>query len=758
MKGDAVEDASDDTASRMGSTAANAATTGGVPSSRDDAVGSAVSGKEGGSEARTEAVATTSSTTCTSTGSSSTTPEQRLIEKKSSSDDLNRPSIGTSTTTSGPKLKSAAAPKEPLTKEPLPSSRLRSDIDKDGVKPSLYDADKVATKKSAPETIAPMDTYEPVPGQRGSNEGGAETLSHANASTGQHAAAGSLPGAYSVPGMAENNSQSVVSRPAADESHVGTTLTNEETKESEDGPTYEISAYAVEDDDTEFQRQLEKENEALRRKVQQINEVPVATAQVVRETSMKGSGGSCRTRNVIIAFTVCVFVIVGVALGIAAGTGSFRKADSVSTFNDDDTKIPTRMPSSLSTSINGASTSTPSPPFIATQPSPTPPTTPKPTFYQECWTKIVPDDGIANDTLGRRIVMHNDTMLIGASGESDNLQRGAAYVYVLSDDGTWKHQDKLVPQDNVASEFGISVGLYEDVAVVGARWDKVGNKHRGVGYVFVREGTVWRQNAMLRPDEWALGDKVGSSVAINSDFIVLGADGDDEIKGAAYVYQRDRDQQWRQLQKLVAPVRKPKGHFGRHIGLGPEHMIVGADGMNEVFIFSFNGTKWNQEATISAAPQANETKKKKFGYGASIDGKTLIVGAFRDDFGIGAAYVFTHLLNGTWLQTAKLTPSDGEIGDEFGRQVLIRGNTAYIGSRRSGGSGAAYIFLKEGDAWQQKVKLKPADADAGDAFGNGLASDNDILAISSFRDDDSGLDSGSFYSIKLQCLYDGINI
>jgi len=478
----------------------------------------------------------------------------------------------------------------------------------------------------------------------------------------------------------------------------------------------------------------------------------VAMAQVVPEGSTKvepGDNRGPRQRKTVIIALIAFMFLCAIALGIAAGTGSFQKGGSAST-----------------TATSGTGTSAPTltlPPSVApTYPFPTAPTTPKPTFFQECWEKYLPDDGAANDTLGRRIAMHNDTILIGASREKDDVQRGAAYVFVLSEEGMWKQQDKLVPEDKVASEFGLSVGLHGDTAVIGSRSDKIGDSYRGVGYVFERQGTVWKESQMLRPTEWAVGDKVGSSVAIHADTIILGANGDNGKRGAAYVFRRHGDNTWWQQQKLVAPERKTKGHFARDIDIGPEYMIVGADGMNKVYIFSFNGTKWVHEAELSAASAVNETKKKKFGYGVAIDEGNVIVGAFRDDFGVGSAYIFSQMRNGTWVQTAKLSPSDGKTGDEFGRQVLIKEDTAFIGSRHHDDngpkSGSVYIFQKVGDSWQEKTKLKPADGVEGDEFGNGIAISNDILAVSSFRDDDAGYDSGSFYSIKLSCLFDGREI
>mmetsp|Transcript_34962 Transcript_34962/g.75761 ORF Transcript_34962/g.75761 Transcript_34962/m.75761 type:complete len:811 (+) Transcript_34962:222-2654(+) len=698
-------------------------------------------------------LASTLPSASSSSTATSRTPSSRLRDKISA--DLR-------TQTSSASASSSAATSR------TPSSRLRDKISADikdqgegkraEEESSADDENNLEKKvKAASEEVASdADAMEAVPPSFTSTRGNSipgRNIKGVQVSGAAASADHSQPGAHAVPGMLEDNSRSVEAHEistatSAQVSRIGTPiLVNEETKESED-TTYEVAAYAVEDD-TELQRRLEEENQALRHQVQEINKAPVAMARVIRDESMKeprGNRSPCQRKKVIIALIAFLF-LCAIALGIAAGTGSFQKGGSAST-----------TATSGTGSFASAPTLTPAPSFAPTYPLPTAPTTPKPTFYQECWTKSLADDGAANDTLGRRIAMHNDTILVGASREEDN-DRGAAYVYVLSEDGTWRQQDKLIPQDSIASEFGRAVGLYGDTAVIGAQWDKVGDLFRGIGYVFERQGTAWKQSQMLRPDDWTRGDRVGSSVAIYSDTIVLGAEGDDGKRGAAYVFRRQRDNSWRQQQKLVVSEMKEKGRFGRDVDIGPERIIIGADGMNEVYIFSFNGTKWSQQAMLSAASGVNETKKKKFGYGVSIDQGNAIVGAYRDDLGVGSAYIFAQMLNGTWVQTAKLSPSDGKTGDEFGRQVLIKGDAAFIGSRHHDDngpkSGSVYIFQKAGDSWQEKAKLKPSDGVEGDEFGNGIAISNDILAVSSFRDDDSGYDSGSFYSVKLSCLFDG---
>ena len=91
----------------------------------------------------------------------------------------------------------------------------------------------------------------------------------------------------------------------------------------------------------------------------------------------------------------------------------------------------------------------------------------------------------------------------------------------------------------------------------------------------------------------------------------------------------------------------------------------------------------------------------------------------------GAVYVFTKP-PGSWVnatQTAKLTASDGAGSDFLGSSVAIAGDTIVAGAPYSGyvdgdqGPGAAYVFLKPVGGWvsgTQTAKLTPSDGDQGE--------------------------------------------
>ncbi|MGQ0619121.1 MAG: Calx-beta domain-containing protein, partial [Panacagrimonas sp.] len=158
--------------------------------------------------------------------------------------------------------------------------------------------------------------------------------------------------------------------------------------------------------------------------------------------------------------------------------------------------------------------------------------------------KLVAADGAASDTFGFSVAVAGDTAVVGAR-EDDvgaNSNQGSAYVFVRS--GTsWTQQAKLVAADGAADDrFGFSVALSGDAAVVGTFGDDFGAIcAQGSAYVFVRSGTSWTQQQKLVAADGAAFDEFGISVALSGDAAVVGAHLDDlganVNQGSAYVYR-----------------------------------------------------------------------------------------------------------------------------------------------------------------------------------------------------------------------------
>mmetsp|Transcript_9251 Transcript_9251/g.42077 ORF Transcript_9251/g.42077 Transcript_9251/m.42077 type:complete len:600 (-) Transcript_9251:92-1891(-) len=128
----------------------------------------------------------------------------------------------------------------------------------------------------------------------------------------------------------------------------------------------------------------------------------------------------------------------------------------------------------------------------------------------------------------------------------------------------------------------------------------------------------------------------------------------------------------------------------------------GSDGSRRSFTYNLaqtaTGVEYLQRAKLTADDGAAEDWFSRY---VSIDGDKMVLGAPKDGGqGPGSAYVFTRVTAGDlasgWTQVAKLTAADGAEGDKFGNSVSIDGFTvvigAYLDDANGTDSGSAYVF------------------------------------------------------------------
>ncbi|MCF6279803.1 MAG: FG-GAP repeat protein, partial [Flavobacteriaceae bacterium] len=103
-------------------------------------------------------------------------------------------------------------------------------------------------------------------------------------------------------------------------------------------------------------------------------------------------------------------------------------------------------------------------------------------------------DAAAGDNFGYSVSISGDTAIIGAIYDNVN-NSGSAYIFVRSG-GVWIQQAKLTASDGEGSDrFGISVSISGDTAIVGAI--NLYGFTSDSAYIFVRSGGVWTQQAIL---------------------------------------------------------------------------------------------------------------------------------------------------------------------------------------------------------------------------------------------------------------------
>ncbi len=267
------------------------------------------------------------------------------------------------------------------------------------------------------------------------------------------------------------------------------------------------------------------------------------------------------------------------------------------------------------------------------------------TWEQEA--KLIASDGAAGDLFGCSVSIDGDYALIGAHHDDDNgIDSGSAYMFKRTGT-TWEQEAKLNASDGVWYDFfGYSVSIDGDTALIGARGDDDNGRWSGSAYVFKRTGTTWEQEARLNASDGAQYDEFGCSVSIDGNYALVGASGDDDNgvgSGSAYVFKRDGTD-WIQQAKLLASDGAFGDYFGDSVSIDGDTALIGAwgdedNGLNSgsAYMFKRTGTTWSQVYKVNVSE-----REDWFGYSVSIDGGYALIGAPYDDdngFNSGSAYV-----------------------------------------------------------------------------------------------------------------------
>ena len=265
----------------------------------------------------------------------------------------------------------------------------------------------------------------------------------------------------------------------------------------------------------------------------------------------------------------------------------------------------------------------------------------------------------------------------------------------------------------------------------------------GAVYVFARQGAGWAQQAYVKASNPGQGDNFGLNVALNGAGTTMAV--------AAY---------W---------------ESGGAKGINPPQDDDSLPQAGAVYVFTRTGSNWSQQAYLKASNTGRPANPNdpgdwgdgdQFGFSLALsaDGNTLAAGAISEDSrassinntqfddddsaaSSGAVYVFART-GGTWTQQAYIKASNSDGGDLFGYGVGLSadGDTLAVVAHdedgsgrsvnaipdgRSGGTGAAYVFVRNDGVWTQQAYLKGSRSQRNDAMGISVAisGDGDTVAV-----------------------------
>ncbi|WP_299079548.1 hypothetical protein [uncultured Paraglaciecola sp.] len=380
---------------------------------------------------------------------------------------------------------------------------------------------------------------------------------------------------------------------------------------------------------------------------------------------------------------------------------------------------------------------------------------------------ILADDGKTGDAFGFDVSIDGNTALVGAfKADLDGVKdAGAAYVYVLGENG-WQKQAKLFADPALANDtLGGKVALKNNVAMLGVMRRDDKGKDSGAVVSFEREVNTWKQRKIFTAPDAKPGDAFGQSIALTENHLVIGAPRNDALgddSGAAYIYKRENDT-WRYQTKIVASDGLAGDLFGISVAIDGNTILVGADLHDEkaenagaVYVYVLDDKQWKQEAKLMASDGG---KTDIFGVRVAISGNTALVSARRDDteaLGIDAGSAYIFMRDGrTWTQQVKLTSPDGQADDRFGRDVALSRDTAIISAMNhdanGSNTGALYVYKKGSGGWRYTSKFVAKNSKSDDKFGWSVGLSNGVAIVASPNHDAQGQESGAVFIQELNC-------
>ncbi len=382
--------------------------------------------------------------------------------------------------------------------------------------------------------------------------------------------------------------------------------------------------------------------------------------------------------------------------------------------------------------------------------------------YAQPLVKLVPDAVMPSDQFGLAVSMSGNTLMVGANFHDDIAEdAGAAFVYE-KEGADWNLTDTIVLTEGREGDgFGFSVAVDGNFAIVGALGDDEKGASAGAAYVFFREGTAWHLQSKLTANDGSANDAFGFSVAISGNIALVGARGVDEqgnSSGAAYLFVRSNTG-WVQLNKLKPIDGSAGDFFGTSVALNENYAIIGAllangvdDNAGAAYVFENRGAIWLETAKLAAE---NGRSLDQFGVSVALEGELIVVGARSNDdkaLEAGAAYVFRKQDDG-FDQVDYLLARDGVGNDAFGQSVSLTESYIVVGAPgdddAGASAGAVYLFEEKDGAWLQVAKLRPDENLTNGGMGVAVAASRNQTVAGAWGNEGEEIVSGAAFVFDL---------
>jgi hypothetical protein len=266
--------------------------------------------------------------------------------------------------------------------------------------------------------------------------------------------------------------------------------------------------------------------------------------------------------------------------------------------------------------------------------------------------KLLPSAGEQSDGFGEAAAISGNTALVGATGQFINTSIGKAYLY----DATTGDELAILSDNTPGSNFGNSAAISGNTALVGAFLDDEGADSAGAAFLFdISDPNSPVELHKLVASDIEAGDQFGWSVSISGNTAIVGSrlDSDDGNRsGSAYLFDVATGAE---LAKLTASDGAAEDEFGTAVSISGNTALIGANldddaGNSSGSAYLFDVSDPNNPLELVKLTASDAAADDDFGTALAIDAGIALVGTRGDNSDTGSAYVFSAVPEpSTWL-------------------------------------------------------------------------------------------------------------
>ena len=300
----------------------------------------------------------------------------------------------------------------------------------------------------------------------------------------------------------------------------------------------------------------------------------------------------------------------------------------------------------------------------------------------------------------------------------------------------------------------VPMAISDDFLVTAKTFSSLNSRIVDIYSLDINSKQLIKQSELNSPNPLP-GDDFGFSIAISSNYMLIGAPGHNQGHGAAYLYKKD-SKEWILEQVYDNPVNSMNTgfphKFGYNVAISDEYLSISSPFYNDGLVYVYNLTS-SSSARKSTKPihtidvrelgdvegcYAEGPNKFGFGISTSFQNNKLLIGSLKDfvhliEFKEGIPFSFD-------IPNPIIPAEDSIEKSKFGESVYVGDKNIYISALgKDNGKGSVFVYpfissqRTDENPWSNPYEIQPSDLLENAHFGYKITESDNKVFISTFN-------------------------